>query len=375
MNAVVREYLLKKRQPSKLTEEDAEDPMAPPEYAEPNPLNSEPEGPGMDPSELADYVRTPVEHAEPGYDPVADLKAAQAAAKQDEARGRFLEGTSRINDAFTGSGVETYKGNHEVADAKDRGAAVREYMLQKYRGKLGDAQTMNAQAALNNSVRARQAPAPAKTVDPLDRDLERKRKEAAIKESEARAAKLQRVPAPKAAKPGKNVNEGLPEGYESSPDNPASQLNKQKFTALVFSQGKMTGLTAKMRNALSRAGAFGANIPGPLKDEIAGLASKIQIEAKNVAELGALSGPDMGLIERIISDPSQISSALRNIPTQLDGLDDWAGNSVNAGLKAYGVRRRGSSSNEAPGADAAKTETKSVGGKNYVRRDGKWVLQ
>ena len=68
----------------------------------------------------------------------------------------------------------------------------------------------------------------------------------------------------------------------------------------------------------------------------------MKIEAKNVAELGALSGPDMGLVDAIATDPTSASSFLGgNLESNLKGLDDWGESSVRAGSKTYGIRKAG----------------------------------
>lgn len=194
MNPVVREYLLKKRQPSKLTEEDAPEPegMAPDELATPS-FDSAPP-----------MVSAPDAPAEPAdYDAIADLKAAQGEAKRENATNRFLEGAQTVNDAFTHSGVDQFAPSNAVQDAKDRGQTVREYVLQKYRDRLGSAQQMNAHAALNNSLRQRQTPQ-AKPVDPLDEEAKRAKieKDRALAERAKRApvVKPPKVKGPKGAK-------------------------------------------------------------------------------------------------------------------------------------------------------------------------------
>ena len=141
---------------------------------------------------------------------------------------------------------------------------------------------------------------------------------------------------PKVAKAPKTVT-GIPSGYEPDPDAPPSEDNKKKFTGLVFADQKMKGLTRQMRDVLKTAGARGTYLPGE-NARVKQLATQIKIEGKNIAELGALSGPDMGLMEAIAGDPTSLFSAVKDTDALLSGLDDWGGNSVAAGQKAYGIR-------------------------------------
>lgn len=66
---------------------------------------------------------------------------------------------------------------------------------------------------------------------------------------------------------------------------------------------------------------------GPLnaKDQtrLASAYTKLQLEAKTAAELGALSGPDLGLVEKWIPDPTSISGATKGKEALLGGLDQY----------------------------------------------------
>lgn len=297
----------------------------------------EPEG--MAPEELEQYEpRQPIVPVEPPMvdvdevDPdVAALERAQEQDRDARLDAGMTNASKKAGSAITGG---IYRPDYvkpelgAVSAEQDRQKVVQDYLLRK---RAGDTNAMNAEAALLNARRERKATEP--KADPL---IEEKREH--IK---AQTAKALRAPVAKPPKAGRNPNEGLPEGYESSPENPASEDNKKRFTARVDNMEKMRGLTDAMRAALAEASRFGKSIPGPVQTKIAGLAKKIQIETKNVAELGALSGPDMGLVEGIIADPTSIANVLKDVPGQLDGLDAWAENGVRAGLKAYGVRKKG----------------------------------
>lgn len=134
---------------------------------------------------------------------------------------------------------------------------------------------------------------------------------------------------------------GFPAGWELSGDTQPTQRQGEQFEGLVYSDAKMRGLTGEMRKLLAKAGS-GRVLPGPEQSRLKQLATQIQIEGKTIAELGALSGPDMALMRAIASDPTEFGSFARDIPALLDGLDSWGANSVNAKAQSLGARRIGS---------------------------------
>jgi hypothetical protein len=137
----------------------------------------------------------------------------------------------------------------------------------------------------------------------------------------------------------------MPAGWEGAPT--SSKIQREDFAKAVGSSAKMKGLTKQMRALLAEAGASRV-LPGQTRNRIKQLATQIQIEAKNVAELGALSGPDMALMEAIAADPSQVSSFMKDTTGLLDGLDSWGDNAVSAKAETIGATRKG-----AGGAGAA----------------------
>lgn len=145
-----------------------------------------------------------------------------------------------------------------------------------------------------------------------------------------------------APKPGgpKLSPKGFPAGWELEGNTQPTPKQGEEFEKLVFSSGKMQGLTAQMRKMLAEAGSARV-LPGPLKSRLAQLATEIQVEGKNIAELGALSGPDYALMGAIAADPTKLDSFAKDIPALLDGLEAWGENSVSAKAKSLGARKAG----------------------------------
>jgi plasmid stabilization system protein ParE len=149
---------------------------------------------------------------------------------------------------------------------------------------------------------------------------------------------------------GGGAPKGFPAGWELEGKTHPTPKQGEQFEGLVYSSEKMRGLTADMRKMLAAAG-NGRVLPGPEKSRMSQLAKEIQIEGKNIAELGALSGPDYALMEAIAADPTKIDSLVKDMPALLDGLDRWGNNSVDAKARSLGARRSGTKA-----APAAQTE-------------------
>ena len=158
--------------------------------------------------------------------------------------------------------------------------------------------------------------------------------------------------------------EDVPPGYEIAEEARPSAESRKKFAALVGSSEKMKGLTAQMRKAIAGTTGVSRTLDPKVVTGLQQLATQVQIEAKNVAGLGALSGPDMGLMNRLAADPTSVITNLTvDLPKMLDQLDAWGSTQVAGESKATGIRKKAS-------ADAATTKT--VGGKTYKKVPGGW---
>ena len=195
-----------------------------------------------------------------------------------------------------------------------------------------------------------------KTQQELEREKldEQKRRAMADEDLRSRALdfKERMGSKPKAVKPAPGPKpmdvSGLPYGWEVPTDSTTTRQQREKFAGTVQSAEKMRGLTSQMRKLLTETGG-GRYLPGEARTKVSQLATLIQLEAKNVAELGALSGPDMALMNAVASNPTALDSVVRDIPALLDGLDGWAENSIQAGASTLGARKKGA------GAPAAAT--------------------
>jgi hypothetical protein len=143
--------------------------------------------------------------------------------------------------------------------------------------------------------------------------------------------------------------EGLAFGYELADGSNTTKAQREAHAKTVKSAQTMKGLVAKMRSALQGASKFDLVNPMSAKHlTVKPLITALQLEAKNVAELGALSGPDMGLMQSLALDPTSIWNIAKDPEASLSQLDSWADNTVNSSGEAFGIFLKG----KAPGAAA-----------------------
>jgi hypothetical protein len=91
---------------------------------------------------------------------------------------------------------------------------------------------------------------------------------------------------------------------------------------------------------------YGTELTGSAATRMGQLSTAIQLEGKNIAELGALSGPDLGLMQALSgADPSSLGAnaksmvGIDNTQTALEGLDKWVGDTLSANMKTYGYEK------------------------------------
>lgn len=168
----------------------------------------------------------------------------------------------------------------------------------------------------------------------------------------------------KAADTAQKAQEGIPPEYEAV-GRPTTE-QKNKFTAGLSSAERLRGLTAQLRSAVGQGGGID-RLVGPARTQMDTLLRQIQIEAKNVAELGALSGPDFELMRELVQDPNSFTNLVFDLGTKgLDQVDKWADTQVAGAMKAYGIRRR-------PPKTAAPAKVQGKSGRHFIQgADGNW---
>lgn len=162
-------------------------------------------------------------------------------------------------------------------------------------------------------------------------------------------------------------------GLETAPGAAPTAEDAKKVKASMVASEKMRGYVSELR-ALHKK--YGTEYGGAAGTRMEQLGKAIQLEAKTIAELGALSGPDQALMESIAGgDPSSLSANLKamvgvdNTETALKGLEDWVGTQVDATQRTYGYQPRGGQRTAAP-SSAARRVTMPDGTKWVEGSDG-----
>ena len=146
------------------------------------------------------------------------------------------------------------------------------------------------------------------------------------------------APKPKAETGARSVA-GLPDGWASDT---ATTMQRQKFAGVVVASNKAKAITKRLRGLVAEAGASRV-LPGALSTRIKSEAEKLRVEVKNVAELGALSGPDMSIIDAIVANPASLSSLAKSVPAQLDAVDAWGDDSIGATADGFNIKHKAGS--------------------------------
>lgn len=272
----------------------------------------------------------------------ATMRSEMAATQAQQARDESRANMSDLMDSshFTyGRGATPWRQSFGAGDRQAQAQQqIRDYLLKKQGqddaliGKAFDARPDNS--AYNMAELERRKAADADRAAQGARGADLRGRELDIKEQDL----LRKKNAPPRPPKGAADPSGLPMGFELDPESHATKEQNRELAGLVAADKRMRGMTTEMRQLLAQAGA-GRLIPGA-NSRIKQLATEMKIEGKNIANLGALSGPDMGLMDAIVADPSKLGSLAKDMGVLLDGLDSWGKNSVDATASTIGARSK-----------------------------------
>ena len=297
--------------------------------------------PGSVPAQVGQAVMA----AAPVDNDAEEMAAAQEADRNARNNGRielaakqFVSGVTQTPQA----GV-SQAGPAQVPQAQARAKSRREQVadeLMRRRQGVMDASALDLQKS--QTEKNRRDPGPKGGVDytasrdaklALDRERFDEQKRAALVREELARQKAARSGKPKPL-------EDVPPGFEVSAGSYPSKEARKKFTGLVSSAEKMKGLTRQMRTALQGTSGLSRTLDPKTVTTLKQLGTMIAIEGKNIAGLGALSGPDMGLMNAIAADPTSVKTNLTvDLPKMLDQLDSWGDASIDGDSKATGIVR------------------------------------
>lgn len=131
-------------------------------------------------------------------------------------------------------------------------------------------------------------------------------------------------------------------GLEVTPGAAPTPDDAKRVKGAVAAKERLQALTGELRGLHQK---YGTELAGANAQRMAQLTTAIQLEAKTLAELGALTGPDLELIQRITGeDPSSLKANLKslvgldNTQETLEGVDQWGRSLADATKKTYGYR-------------------------------------
>lgn len=149
-------------------------------------------------------------------------------------------------------------------------------------------------------------------------------------------------------------------GWTTTPGIRLKDEEAAKFRGGVAAQRDLEATAAELKALVQKHGT--EQMPGPAKTRMQSLVAKLKVQAKNIDQLGALSGSDYKLLDDQVPDPTAWTSM--SSENALTGLDQLVGNgrdTVRSSASSLGIKSR-----------PAAAPQKSVDGKNYVFTDGAW---
>lgn len=158
------------------------------------------------------------------------------------------------------------------------------------------------------------------------------------------AARLAEAQAARGSKEQEKKDALVVPDAEPLPDAKPTPADAEKVKAVLGSEKKMANGIARMRQLHKQYGTEKGGKGGMwLSQAMTGL----RLEAKNIADLGALSGPDQGLMESLAGDdPTAAWNNVKaffgqdNTEAALQGLEAWMEGQVRGTLEARGYRRK-----------------------------------
>jgi hypothetical protein len=137
------------------------------------------------------------------------------------------------------------------------------------------------------------------------------------------------------------ATEGMSAGWEMTGETTPDLVSLRKHQEMDSGNDELKGLIGALRGKIAASKMMERFDPfSPAAVAIKQLATAIELKSKDVATLGALSGPDLKLMQDLTADPTSIFSTARNMDAALDTLTFWGDNAVNAKGKKLGLRRK-----------------------------------
>jgi hypothetical protein len=129
---------------------------------------------------------------------------------------------------------------------------------------------------------------------------------------------------------------------------PGASPTKEDATAVKKSEAARARLNALASELKDLHAKYGTELVGPAARRMEQLTTAMELEAKTIGELGALTGPDLDLVRSLTQvNPTSLGANIKALVgldgTQeaLQGVQGWADNMANATRETYGYRPAG----------------------------------
>lgn len=158
-----------------------------------------------------------------------------------------------------------------------------------------------------------------------EKELDFKEQELALKREEARKPKTLTPYQEELLniKRGQGQGQAVIPGYESSSGLKLSSAEIDKLRTKEGSRKSIEDTAEELKAAFSQSGYFDRALPASrLNTKINSLITDLQLEAKEAANLGALTGPDLDLVNNLIGKFTGPIDALRGNQAAISAIDD-----------------------------------------------------
>lgn len=267
-------------------------------------------------------------------------KAAAAAARSNPTSPENLRFQAIIGKMLPGAFPDDVRAQLTVEDAS------RIFPLAK----------MNAEGEARRLARQESGDRFAAEMDARRRDSERANQHFYAQMAESRAARgenqatqlmLAKMAADRsaAAKEEERTKGTVIPGLETAPGAQPTAEDAKKVKASIAARERVNASVDELMSLYNK---HGTEMTGPVAVRMGQLITAIKLEGKNLAELGALSGPDVNLMESIVGvDPTSFASNVKDVfgmdttRQAMEGVRQWAGTQAGANVKAYGYQPKG----------------------------------
>jgi len=286
-------------------------------------------------AQLEEYLKRKLEQDQ------ADLAETRRATDDNNFKSNFGRAINTISSGLAGTETDNSfydtldKQNvQKVADKKTDRALVNDYLMNKYKFDKEAKDAERADKRLENDEWYKKRS--------LDQGNELKKGDQELRrlQIEAMATQNKNVADEKATKKEEDLKVLNVPGYERDSNIKQTPEEAAKARKAAGTLASVEQSLDRMKDLVDKYGSF--EYGGAGGAEMDSLSTTLQIELKNLYELGALSGPDMALLQKQISSPSTLSSMFTRDSTaksSLEATKNALRRSVQAEMAAKGYKQ------------------------------------